>query len=183
MRVARWCRVPLAATVLGVVMAGPAHAQYAAPPPYQPAPQYQPPAPYPYQAPAPTRAPTQAEEVLFSVLATATNIFYVPLKFAIALLAMPVGGLAGAASGGDARTAYAIWVPALGGTFFLTNAHMDGSKPIEFFGSNYPDEPLPQRTGQEETVIFDNAATGVYSTRATSAYGHGPTQMYGQAYR
>ena len=64
----------------------------------------------------------------------------------------------------------AIWVPALGGTFFLTNAHMDGSKPIEFFGSNYPDEPLPQRTGQEETVIFDNAATGVYSTRATSAY-------------
>ena len=183
MRVARWCRLPLAATVLGVVMAGPAHAQYAAPPPYQPAPQYQPPAPYPYQAPAPTRAPTQAEEVLFSVLATATNIFYVPLKFAIALLAMPVGGLAGAASGGDARTAYAIWVPALGGTFFLTNAHMDGSKPIEFFGSDYADQPLPQKTGQEETLIFDNAATGVYSNTVTSTYGTAPTQMYGQTYR
>ena len=183
MRVARWCRLPLAATVLGVVMAGPAHAQYAAPPPYQPAPQYQPPAPYPYQAPAPTRAPTQAEEVLFSVLATATNIFYVPLKFAIAVLAMPVGGFAGAASGGDARTAYAIWVPALGGTFFLTNAHMDGSKPIEFFGSDYADQPLPQKTGQEETLIFDNAATGVYSNTVTSTYGTAPMQMYGQTYR
>ena len=181
MRVARWCRLPLAATVLGVVMAGPAHAQYPAPVEYLPPGQYQGAAPY--QALAPTRAPTQAEEVWFSVLATGANLFYTPLKFAIALLAMPVGGLAGAASGGDARTAYAIWVPALGGTFFLTNAHMDGSKPIEFFGSDYADQPLPQKTGQEETLIFDNAATGVYSNSATSAYGTGPTQMYGSTYR
>jgi len=121
--------------------------------------------------------------VLFSFLATATNIFYVPLKFAIALVAMPAGGIAGAASGGDARTAYSIWVPALGGTFFLTNAHMDGSKPIEFFGSDYADQPLPTKKGQEGTLIFDNAATGVYSSSATSAYGTGPTQIYGTTYR
>ena len=183
MRVARWCRLPLAATVFGLVMAGPAHAQYQAPVEYLPPRDYQ--GPVPYRPPAPTRAPTQAEEVLFSFLATATNIFYTPLKLAIALIAMPAGGIAGAASGGDARTAYSIWVPALGGTFFLTNAHMDGSKPIEFFGSDYADQPLPTKKGQEETLIFDNAATGVYSSSATSAYGRGtgPTEMYGTTYR
>lgn len=180
MRVARWSRLPLAA-VLGLALAGPAHAQYQAPPQYLPPGQYQGPAPY--QAPAPTRAPTQAEEAWFSVLATGANLFYTPLKFAIALLAMPAGGFAGAASGGDARTAYAIWVPALGGTFFLTAANMEGTRPIEFWGSDYADQPLPQRKGQEETLIFDNAATGVYSNSATSTYTTGPTQTYGSTYR
>jgi hypothetical protein len=181
MRVARWCRLPLAATVLGLVVAGPAHGQYPPPVEYLPPGQYQ--GPGPYQGPSPARAPTQAQEALFSLLATATNLFYTPLKFAIALVAMPVGGFAGAASGGDARTAYAIWVPALGGTFFLTAAHMEGSKPIEFWGSDYADQPLPTKRGQEETLIFDNAATGVYSSGATTAYGTGPTQMYGSTYR
>jgi hypothetical protein len=180
MRVARWSRLPLA-TVLGLALAGPAHAQYQAPAQYLPPSQYAPTTRY--EPPAPTRAPTQGEEVLFSVLATATNIFYTPLKFAIALVAMPAGGFAGAASGGDARTAYAIWVPALGGTFFLTAAHMEGSKPIEFWGSDYADQPLPQKKGQEETLIFDNAATGVYSNSVTSTYSTGPTQTYGSTYR
>jgi hypothetical protein len=169
MRSALLSRLPLAATVLGLALAGPAHAQY----------QYQ----AQYQPPAPTRAPTQGEEVLFSVLATAANIFYTPLKVVIAAIAMPAGGFAGAAAGGDARTAYAIWVPALGGTFFLTNAHLDGSKPIEFFGSDYADRPLPQRKGEDETLIFDNAATGVYSRGTTSTSGSGAMQTYGSVYR
>jgi hypothetical protein len=180
MRVARWSRLPLA-TVLGLALAGPAHAQYQAPAQYLPPSQYAPATRY--EPPAPTRAPTQAEEAWFSVLATGANLFYTPLKFAIALLAMPAGGFAGAASGGDARTAYAIWVPALGGTFFLTAAHMEGSKPIEFWGSDYADQPLPQKKGQEETLIFDNAATGVYSNSVTNAYGTGSTQIYGATYR
>jgi hypothetical protein len=187
MRVARWSRLPLA-TVLGLALAGPAHAQYPAPAQYPPPSQYAPPPQYaPAYAPAtgyePTRAPTQAEEAWFSVLATGANLFYTPLKFVIALLAMPVGGFAGAASGGDARTAYAIWVPALGGTFFLTAANMEGTKPIEFWGSDYADQPLPQKKGQEETLIFDNAATGVYRNSATSPYTTGPTQTYGSTYR
>src|SRR5262249_34345028 len=160
----------------GLVMVGPAHAQYQAPVEYLPPRDYQ--GPVPYQPPGPTRAPTQAEEAWFSVLATGANLFYTPLKFAIALVAMPVGGFAGAASGGHARTAYAIWVPALGGTFFLTAAHMEGSKPIEFWGSDYADQPLQTRKGQEETLIFDDAGTGVYSNSATTAYGTGRTQLY-----
>jgi hypothetical protein len=164
MHVARWSRLPFAAAALGLALATPAHAQ-------------------PPTAEAPARAPTQGEEVFFSVLATAANIFYVPLKVAIALVAMPAGGFAGFASGGDARTAYAIWVPALGGTFFLTNSILDGSQPFEFFGSDYADQPLPTRKGDEETVIFDTAATGIYATPSTAAYGNAATTAtYGSYY-
>jgi hypothetical protein len=173
-----WSRLPFAGIAFGLALAAPA--QVLAEPLAEP-----------------NHPSTQADEVLFSVLATATNIFYVPLKVAIAAVAMPAGGIAGAFSGGDARTAYSIWVPALGGTFFLTNAHMDGSKPIEFFGSDYADQPLPVRPGQDESVIFDNVATGVYQqptqqptttagtygNYATAPYGNTTTQTYQEPYR
>ena|SRR5262245_13127042 len=109
----------------------------------------------------PVRALTQAEEAGFAVIATGANIFYVPAKLLLAVVAMPVGGIAGLFSGGDARTAYAIWVPALGGTFFLTNAHMDGSKPIEFLGSDYPDRRSVDTSG-EGTIIFDTPYESLY---------------------
>ena len=104
----------------------------------------------------PVRALTQAEEAGFAIITIGANFFYVPAKLALAAVAMPVGGIAGLFSGGDARTAYAIWVPALGGTFFLTNSHMDGSKPIEFLGSDYPDTPTPDPSG-DRTIIFDTS--------------------------
>jgi hypothetical protein len=98
---------------------------------------------------------TQAEEAAYAVLATGANIFYGPAKFFVAVAAIPVGGLAGAFSGGDPRTAYAIWVPAMGGTYFLTNGHMDGSTPIEFFGYDYDDQLAPPRRGDDRTFIYD----------------------------
>ena len=171
MHVAPWSRLPLAAAALGLALAVPSHAQ----PPVTEA---------PGPTGVPTRAPTQGEEVFFSVLATAANIFYVPLKAVIAAVAMPAGGFAGAATGGDARAAYAIWVPALGGTFFLTPAILEGSQPFEFFGSDYPDQPLPTRSGEEETLIFDNAATGTYTTPPAGAYGSATsTGAYGSSDR
>jgi|SRR5262245_60323264 len=109
----------------------------------------------------PAPALTQAEEALFAVIATGANIFYVPAKVAVALAAIPVGGLAGAFSGGDMRTAYAIWVPAMGGTYFLTNSHMDGSKPVEFFGYDYDDQLAPSLKG-DQTVIFDTPYPDLY---------------------
>ena len=77
------------------------------------------------------------------------------------LAAIPVGSLAGAFSGGDMRTAYAIWVPAMGGTYFLTNSHMDGSKPVEFFGYDYDDQLAPSLKG-DQTVIFDTPYPDLY---------------------
>ena len=103
---------------------------------------------------APVFALTQAEEAAFAIIATGANLFYVPAKILVAAVAVPVGGLAGAFSGGDARTAYAIWVPAMGGTYFLTNAHLEGSKPIEFLGDDYADRPAPDTKG-DRSVIYD----------------------------
>jgi hypothetical protein len=109
-----------------------------------------------------SHALTQAEEAFFSVLATGANIFYVPAKFLVAAAAIPVGGLAGAFSGGDVRTAYAIWVPAMGGTYFITNGHLDGSKPIEFFGYDYDDRLAPTTHGEERTMIYDTPYGQLY---------------------
>ena len=90
-------------------------------------------------AASPARALTQGEEAGFSLLATAANLFYTPAKTVIALVGLPVGALAGWLGGGEERSAYAIWVPTAGGTYFLTNEHMEGSEPIEFWGSDYAD--------------------------------------------
>ncbi len=104
---------------------------------------------------------TQAEEAAFAVIAAGANVFYVPAKFFVALASIPVGGIAGALSGGDSRTAYAIWVPAMGGTYFLTNGHMDGSKPIEFFGYDYADHLSPNRR-DDGTLIYETPYSDLY---------------------
>jgi hypothetical protein len=92
-------------------------------------------------AATPARALTQGEEAGFALLATAANLFYTPAKTIVAIVGLPVGAFAGWVSGGEERSAYAIWVPTSGGTYFLTNEHMEGSEPIEFFGSDYADTP------------------------------------------
>jgi hypothetical protein len=105
-------------------------------------------------SPPPVRAMTQAEEALLAVAATWANIFYVPAKLAVAAGSIPVGGLAGVLSGGDMRTAYAIWVPAMGGTYFLTNGHLDGSRQVEFFGADYEDTPTPNPRN-DDSLIYE----------------------------
>jgi hypothetical protein len=92
-------------------------------------------------AATPVGALTQGEEAGFSLLAATANLFYTPAKTVVALVGLPVGAFAGWVSGGDERSAYAIWVPTSGGTYFLTNDHMEGSQPIEFFGHDYADTP------------------------------------------
>lgn len=92
-------------------------------------------------AATPARALTQGEEAGFSLLAAAANLFYTPAKAVVAIVGLPVGAFTGWVSGGEERSAYAIWVPTSGGDYFLTTDHMEGSKPIEFFGSDYADTP------------------------------------------
>jgi hypothetical protein len=92
-------------------------------------------------APSVVRADSQGNEVAFAVTAAFCNIFYTPGKALVAAVGLPVGALAAFATGGDTRTAYAIWVPTAGGTYFLTADMMDGREPVEFFGSDYADRP------------------------------------------
>ena len=92
-------------------------------------------------APSVVRADSQGNEVAFGLTAALCNIFYTPGKAIVAAVGLPVGALAAFATGGDMRTAYSIWVPTAGGTYFLTADMMDGRQPIEFFGSDYADRP------------------------------------------
>jgi hypothetical protein len=92
--------------------------------------------------PCPARAThTQAGELGLAVSSAVANVVYVPAKAVVALGGLFVGGLAGFLTGGDQRSAYALWVPAASGTYFLTPAHLEGAEPIEFFGSDYADRP------------------------------------------
>jgi hypothetical protein len=108
-------------------------------------------------APAvPARAQDPGQEILFSSLALLANIGYTPAKVIVATGGLVVGALAGTFNGGDARAAYAFWVPAAGGRYFLTSDQMDGRVPVEFFGSDYADRP--------GTYGHDAYASGVYDS-------------------
>jgi hypothetical protein len=68
----------------------------------------------------------------------AANLLYTPPKLLTALIGLPVGALTGVCTGWNVRSMYAVWVPTVTGTYFLTPAHLEGKRPIEFFGSHYP---------------------------------------------
>lgn len=96
----------------------------------------------------PARAITQGEEAGRAIASIGMNIFYVPAKAVMAVLGLAAGGIVGIVTGGDERAAYAVWVPVASGTWFVTPDHVDGSRPIEFFGSDYADRP--SELGQSE---------------------------------
>lgn len=86
-------------------------------------------------------AATQAEEAGRALASVGMNIFYVPVKAVMAVIGLAAGSVVGMATGGDVRSAYAVWVPTASGTWFVTPAQVEGSKPVEFFGSDYADRP------------------------------------------
>ncbi len=72
---------------------------------------------------------SQAGEAGLAVGAAAANLLYLPAKTLVAIGGLGVGALTGLLTGGDIRAAYAVWVPAAGGTFMLTPAHFEGTRP------------------------------------------------------
>jgi hypothetical protein len=91
--------------------------------------------------PSVARATNPGEEIAFSALAALSNILYTPAKVVVAASGLTAGALAGFATGGDTRSAYAFWVPSAGGDFFLTPSMMEGRRPVQFFGDDYADRP------------------------------------------
>ena len=84
---------------------------------------------------------SQAGEAGLALGAAAANLIYLPAKTFVALGGLGLGAFTGLLTGGNVRAAYALWVPTTGGTFLLTPAHFDGTRSIEFFGSDYADQP------------------------------------------
>jgi hypothetical protein len=94
-------------------------------------------------------------EIALSIVASAGNLVYVPVKATVAFGGLVLGTFAGLFTGGDTRAAYAFWVPCVSGTYLLTPAHLDGSRPLEFFGSDYADRAstMPNDVG----AVYDAA--------------------------
>ena len=69
------------------------------------------------------------------------DLVYTPIKVLTAMVGLPIGAMTGVLTGGDVRSAYAVWVPTASGTYFITPAHLEGTEPVQFFGSDYADRP------------------------------------------
>ncbi len=96
------------------------------------------------------REVTQGEEAGYALAAVGLNLVYVPAKALVALGGGIVGSVVGLLTGGDTRSAYAIWVPTASGTYMLNAANVDGSEPIQFWGTDYADEPSPAAAREGE---------------------------------
>lgn len=107
-------------------------------------------------APVAARAGSPGEEVLFASLAMVSNVFYTPVKVAVATGGLVVGAVAGTLGGGDTRAAYAFWVPTAGGDYFLTADQIDGSRPIEFLGYDYADRPGTYGRGSLGSTMYES---------------------------
>jgi len=86
----------------------------------------------------PSSAGMQAAAVL-------STLVYFPLKTAFAIGGGIVGGLAYAFSGGNEQAAKSIWTTSLYGTYLITPDHLQGNRPVRFFGvadSNGGSEPV-----------------------------------------
>jgi len=88
--------------------------------------------------PARAGARDAGREAALGGASVAANLLYTPAKLVMALLGLPAGALTFVCTGGNARAAYAIWVPTIGGTYFITPARLEGVEPIKFIGSHYP---------------------------------------------
>jgi hypothetical protein len=102
----------------------------------------------------PARAQTESpgREAALAGGSVAANLFYFPAKFIVASAGLLAGGMTAALTYFDTRSMYAIWVPTVTGTYFLTPAHLEGQRPIEFFGSHYPAAMASETEGESSGV-------------------------------
>lgn len=83
--------------------------------------------------------PAYAEESVareggWGVLAGLGTLIYSPAKVVYATCGLLFGGIAYGLSGGDRDVLDAVITPAVRGDYVLQTAHLQGQKPLEFFG-------------------------------------------------
>jgi hypothetical protein len=101
------------------------------------------------------RAQNGAAEAGMALGAAALNVVYTPCKAIVALGGLFAGGVVGFLTGGDTRAAYALWVPAASGTYLVRPANLDGSEPLEFFGTDYADRASPMARSLQNSSIYE----------------------------
>ena len=73
----------------------------------------------------------------------------------MAVVGLAAGSVAGIATGGDERAAYGLWVPMASGTWFVTPDQIEGTRPIDFFGSDYADTPTSLYPAEPGRASYD----------------------------
>jgi hypothetical protein len=104
--------------------------------------------------PCPSSATDAAEEAGLGIGAATLTLVYLPAKIRLATVGCAVGAFTGFVTGGDVRAAYSIWVPTASGSYFVRPAHLQGTEPFEFFGSDYADRPSSVHA-TEEFVFYE----------------------------
>lgn len=97
---------------------------------------------------------TQGEEVEYSALSALASMFYTPFKLVFATGGLIVGALAGTLNGGDERAAYAFWVPAASGNYFVKSDNLANNVPVRVIGDDYSDEPTT--LSRDHDVAYDS---------------------------
>ena len=97
----------------------------------------------------------QALEAGISVSTIYINLLYTPVKVVVAVVGGVGGALAGLLTGGDQRAAYGLWVPLMGGDYFVRPENLEGSEPLAFFGSDYQDRPSQVNVTNDSTYAYD----------------------------
>jgi hypothetical protein len=83
------------------------------------------------------------------------NLLYTPAKVVVATVGAIGGALAGVLTGGDERAAYALWVPTIGGEYFLRPGVLEGTEDFAFFGSDYDDTPSTADAENDATYAYE----------------------------
>ena len=97
----------------------------------------------------------QGLEAGTSLSASYLNLVYLPAKIVVAVVGGIAGGLAGVLTGGDQRAAYAIWVPLMGGDYFVRPENLSGERPLAFFGADYADQPSTWNVDTDSTYAYE----------------------------
>ena len=74
------------------------------------------------------------------VASWALTVPYCAGKSAFAVAGSVVGGLGYVFSGGNSKTAEAVWTKSVYGTYILRPSHLKGEEPIHFFGNSDDDQ-------------------------------------------
>lgn len=78
-----------------------------------------------------------AAEAGWGLLATLTNIVYMPTKIVYGMLGGLVGTMALGVTAGDIDTAKGVWSPTLGGHYVVTADMLRNQEPLLFVGPSY----------------------------------------------
>ena len=104
-----------------------------------------------------TAIPARAQnwnEMGYGLAAAGINLFWIPAKAVTAAVGLPLGGLAGVLTGGSTRAAYGVWVPTASGTWMVRPSHLDGTREVHFFGSDYADQPSRNAWASEGSYVY-----------------------------